>query len=254
MLKRRMKNKGFTLIELLVVVAILAVLMAILLPSLGRAREQAKTIKCLANLKGLSGVMTIYATEDNNRIIPITTNDYTTATANGTKTFYTNLLTDNKNANISGHYLPDTGWAYTGGSAGAWGDIRTGIWLCPSVTVVGPWGGYGVNRSNMCKPAVDSSGNPIMRPRLSSLEAPQDYWYIGDAMEGSSSANPDKTGMNIAYFTTYGLSNPQPSSRHQNRTRVNIAYVDGHAETENWAGKQANQTWKNHLLYVDNYH
>jgi len=58
---RRMR--GFTLIELLVVVAIIAVLIAILLPSLNRARESAKRTVCATNLKGQGAAAAIYASQ-----------------------------------------------------------------------------------------------------------------------------------------------------------------------------------------------
>jgi prepilin-type N-terminal cleavage/methylation domain-containing protein len=64
------KRKAFTLIELLVVVAIIALLISILLPSLSRARELAKRAVCASNLRGIGQGMHIYA-NDNQEWFPI---------------------------------------------------------------------------------------------------------------------------------------------------------------------------------------
>jgi len=63
------EDKGFTLIELLVVIAIIAILMAILIPTLHRAREQGQRAACLSNLKQLTVAWMMYADENDNKIV-----------------------------------------------------------------------------------------------------------------------------------------------------------------------------------------
>lgn len=61
---------GFTLIELLVVMAIIAVLLGILLPSLGRAREQARKIACLSNMRQMGIAVSAYLLDSDYRLPP----------------------------------------------------------------------------------------------------------------------------------------------------------------------------------------
>ena len=56
-----MKKKGFTLIELLVVIAIIAMLLAILMPALGKVKKMAQRLVCGTNLKGLANSLNVYA-------------------------------------------------------------------------------------------------------------------------------------------------------------------------------------------------
>ena len=62
--RKEKRSIGFTLIELLVVIAIIAVLMGILMPSLGKVRKQARSVACQANLKHWGLIFKMY-TDDN---------------------------------------------------------------------------------------------------------------------------------------------------------------------------------------------
>ena len=78
------KRKAFTLIELLVVVAIIALLISILLPSLSRARELSKRLVCSSNVKGMGTAFKIYANDFSENWPTVPFND------DGADIFYTN--------------------------------------------------------------------------------------------------------------------------------------------------------------------
>ncbi|MCC5843439.1 MAG: prepilin-type N-terminal cleavage/methylation domain-containing protein [Verrucomicrobia bacterium] len=105
------QREAFTLIEMLVVIAILALLAALIIPSISRAMDSAQARKCMSNLRNINLAHQMYMTENNGRIVY--------GRGHGGQQFYDDLEP----------YLI---------SVTAQGKLPEGIWRCPSTTELPP--------------------------------------------------------------------------------------------------------------------
>src|SRR5262245_10667728 len=96
------RNNGFTLIELLVVIAIIAILAALLLPSLSKAKQKAQGVQCMNNHRQLCYAWRMYAEDSNDLLVYA-------STAHNTERAATSDDTDPDNAAWSGAHMNDQG-------------------------------------------------------------------------------------------------------------------------------------------------
>ena len=224
---------GFTLIELLVVIAIIAILAAMLLPALAKAKTKAQGIMCLNNGKQLMLAWRLYA--DDNKEVLVAAEDGVPGRTNwfsGWMDFSASPV----NWNINNDLVKSPMWSYAGKSQS--------IFKCPADQAMVPNNlGQKVPRvRSISMSQVFSFGSWLPSPtwkiynKLSNIALPTKTWVLVDEHPDSINDAAFAVQCQGADAQSAAMIIDFPASYHNGA--CGFAFSDGHSEIHKWKGSK----------------
>jgi prepilin-type processing-associated H-X9-DG protein/prepilin-type N-terminal cleavage/methylation domain-containing protein len=195
----RLGEGAFTLIELLVVMAVIALLAALLLPALSRAKEKGRQTVCLGHLRQISLAVRFYA-EENDDEFPRSQHS---AFSHGQLAW--------------GRALAPA----LGATTTAWTNLLSGVYRCPTDRRTTPWS-YGLNVYFELGPDDDYRGKPEQWRRISKVPKPTTTILMAENASSADHIMPN--------FWVNAQDAVDVASRRHGQ-RANYLFVDGHVET-----------------------